>query len=253
MKLAATARIAIDWSPPWLAPYRSLGERVCRAFERGVSLAQALNSLADHGWPLLAAGALGFVSEDAAPPGEAYESFIARTAGVPTRDDSHDLFNALVWLVFPRIKRRLNELHAEEIGLAGVGRTRGAVRDALTLFDENAALCQVPPRLAQAWRARDWHSLFVVQRAAWSDARITLFGHALLDKLARPRKPITAHAWLVAEGADPQSSLLEQLTPESLAAKPFLPLPVLGVPGWWPANEDAAFYDDASVFRPTRG
>jgi hypothetical protein len=95
--------------------------------------------------------------------------------------------------------------------------------------------------------------LFVVQRAAWSDARITLFGHALLEKLTRPRKPITAHAWLVPEGADPQSFLLEQLTPESLAAKPFLPLPVLGVPGWWPANEDAAFYDDASVFRPARG
>ncbi len=30
-------------------------------------------------------------------------------------------------------------------------------------------------------------------------------------------------------------------------------LPVLGVPGWWPANEDEAFYDDASVFRPPRG
>ena len=27
------------------------------------------------------------------------------------------------------------------------------------------------------------------------------------------------------------------------------PLPLLGVPGWWPANADPAFYDDASVFR----
>ena len=29
----------------------------------------------------------------------------------------------------------------------------------------------------------------------------------------------------------------------------FAPLPVLGVPGWWPANESPAFYDDATVFR----
>ena len=29
-------------------------------------------------------------------------------------------------------------------------------------------------------------------------------------------------------------------------------LPVLGVPGWWAANEDAAFYSDASVFRAPR-
>ncbi|MFN7122209.1 MAG: DUF3025 domain-containing protein, partial [Hydrogenophaga sp.] len=34
--------------------------------------------------------------------------------------------------------------------------------------------------------------------------------------------------------------------------KPFTPLPVLGVPGWWPANEDAGFYADASVFRAPR-
>ncbi|HBZ06685.1 MAG TPA: DUF3025 domain-containing protein, partial [Massilia sp.] len=31
----------------------------------------------------------------------------------------------------------------------------------------------------------------------------------------------------------------------------FTPLPVLGVPGWWP-EQDAAFYADTSVFRPKR-
>ena len=30
------------------------------------------------------------------------------------------------------------------------------------------------------------------------------------------------------------------------------PLPVLGIPGWWPANTDAAFYQDSTVFRPFR-
>jgi len=27
-------------------------------------------------------------------------------------------------------------------------------------------------------------------------------------------------------------------------------LPVLGIPGWWPANEAPSFYDDPAVFRP---
>ena len=39
------------------------------------------------------------------------------------------------------------------------------------------------------------------------------------------------------------------LTSQVLAAKPHLPLPVLGVPGWWDANEAPGFYDDNAVFR----
>jgi hypothetical protein len=52
--------------------------------------------------------------------------------------------------------------------------------------------------------------------------------------------------------ADLDAWLAQDLTPEKLARKPFSPLPLLGVPGWWPANEDPAFYADASVFRPQR-
>jgi hypothetical protein len=123
------------------------------------------------------------------------------------------------------------------------------VRDALTLFDENAALLQAPPALVRALRERDWHTLFVTQRAAWVRAELTLFGHALLDKLTQPRKAITAHVWVLAQPLGDGTALAATLTPSLLAAKPFLPLPVLGVPGWWAANEDAAFYRDEAVFR----
>jgi hypothetical protein len=34
--------------------------------------------------------------------------------------------------------------------------------------------------------------------------------------------------------------------------KPFLPLPVLGIPGWWAPNENPGFYDDTQVFRPQK-
>jgi Protein of unknown function (DUF3025) len=140
-------------------------------------------------------------------------------------------------------------LQAEYIARSGVGDTRGAVRDALTLFDENAALLQAPKVLVDALRERDWHTLFQTQRGLWAEARLTLFGHALLEKLTRPRKAITAHVWVISESADDSGLAERSLTPERLAAKPFLPLPVLGVPNWWPENEEVGFYADAAVFR----
>jgi hypothetical protein len=195
--------------------------------------------------------AVHFVEQAALPEGEPYESFIARTACVPTRDNLHDLLNGLMWLSYPKTKRRLNLIHGEAIALQGsVAGARGPLRDALTLFDENAAILQAPAELVEALRLRNWHALFIDHRARWESARLALFGHALLEKLMQPRKSITAHVWIVEELSD--EAIASSLTVERLVAKDFLPLPVLGVPGWWPANENPAFYDDADVFRRPR-
>lgn len=239
---------AIDWSPPWLAPYRARGEAVASMAADGGSTADALNTAARH--------PPRFVAQAALPPGEPYERFIFDTGGVPTRDNLHDLFNGLVWLHFPLAKQRLNALQAGEIARDGVGATRGALRDALTLFDENGAVLLAPPVLWDALRARDWHRLFVTERARWTGARLLVFGHALMEKLVVPRKPATAHVLVARDGtgsiAPDDIAIAAALDPTHLATKPFVPLPVLGVPGWWPASEDPAFYDDSSVFRRPR-
>jgi hypothetical protein len=216
----------------------------------GAGVADALNA---EGSPIDVSGGvpLKFVPQAALPEGQAYEAFIASTGCVPTRENLHDFFNGLVWLSFPQIKRQLNRLQSEAIARDGVGATRGPVRDALTLFDENAAWVQIDTAVAEALRVRDWQGAFVRHRAAWVGAQRCVFGHALLEKLVRPYKSITAHAWLVPPG-DVQAQLLAQLQPEFLASRPHTPLPVLGVPGWWAANADPAFYDDATVFRPPR-
>lgn len=234
---------AVDWQRPWLAPYRADGEAACAALDRGASVAEALNA---------GRAPIRFVAQGALPAGEAYEAFIRRSGDVPTRDNLHDLFNGLVWRRFPAVKARLNELQAAEIARDGIGAVRGPVRDALTLFDENALLWPAPEALVEALRGRDWHTLFVVRRGRWNEAAPIVFGHALLEKLCRPRHAITAHAWPLPPGDDPAQALLDGLDAEALRRKPFLPLPVLGIPGWWPPNEDAAFYDDAAVFRPPR-
>jgi hypothetical protein len=241
----ASLAAALKTPAPWLLPYRPVAERVLAAATLD-SVADALNAARSE-----AVNGVRFVEQVALPDAEPYEGFIARTACVPTRDNLHDLFNGLMWLSYPKTKRRLNVLHAEEIALRGSATgARGALRDALTLFDENAAVLQAPAGLVEALRMRDWKALFVDRRAEWQSARLAIFGHALLEKLMQPRKAITAHVWLVEHLAD--DTLASSLSSQRLAAKDFLPLPVLGVPGWWPANEAPGFYDDAEVFRPAR-
>lgn len=198
-----------------------------------------------------------FVPQADLPDGVPYETHIFDTGRVPTRDNLHDFFNGLCWLRFPATKRRLNRLQAEAIASAGVGAVRGRLRDALTLFDENAALLQAPDPVWQALQDRNWALLFGELRPLWAQARVVLFGHALLEKLVQPYKSITAHVYRepvpLALGEDVaawDTWLAQRLEPVGMACKPFTPLPVLGVPGWWPPNEAPGFYADVTVFRP---
>lgn len=203
-----------------------------------------------------AATPVRFVPQEVLPPCEAYERFIFDTATVPTRDNLHDFCNGLVWLRLPHAKARLNAIQAGEIARHGIGATRGPVRDAATVFDENAILLHAPDALWQALEQRRWAHLFGALRPLWREARLLVFGHAALEKLATPYKSITAHAWRVTPSFDPAGDLsaldrwlAADLTADKLARKPFAALPVLGIPGWWAANADPGFYDDPEVFR----
>ncbi len=178
----------LDTGGPWFAPWRDVGKRVAASLAGGAPLHEALNA---H-----ATAALRFASSQELPPAMAYEQYIFETARCPTRENLHDFFNGLCWLQLPLAKKRLNELQAGEIARAGVGGVRGPVRDAITVFDENGALLDAPPAIWEALLARDWPRLFIDLRPLWAQARIVVFGHALLEKLAEPRKDITAHVWV---------------------------------------------------------
>ena len=242
---------AIDWAAPWLEPWRAAGEPLAQQLlQRGCAVHSALQAGAGN------TCLVRFVMQDELPDGTAYEQFIFDTRQVPTRNNLHDFFNGLAWLHFPHTKRRLNALQAQAIAADGVQAVRGPLRDALTVFDENGALLHAPPALWDALQARDWHRLFVDLRPLWREARLVLFGHALLEKLVSPRKPIVAHVYKAQEAINSIANLdawvASEVQPERWATKPFVPLPVLGVPGWWAANEDPVFYADAQVFRAPR-
>jgi hypothetical protein len=189
-----------------------------------------------------------------------YEHRIHRDGIVAMRPNClHDSLNALCWLSFPRTKTALNRLHARTRPRPD-GR-RGPVRDAATLFDESGAiiLCR-DAHIAALLAARRWSALFVERRADIAGSmRCLVCGHALLEKLLAPYRGITARVLLVpfdetfpASGTELRveadrraAALLAQLRgPDDLP-----PLPILGIPGWHPDNEDPAFYADSRVFR----
>ncbi len=254
---------ALPWHEPWLAPYRGVGEAAWQRVQAGCHVAEALDQAAQlvaalQGWR--------FEAAEAATPHTPYEHFVQAHRVIPTRHNLHDFFNGLVWLVFPALKRHLNGLHAQALQNSQAlknsqasthpqahprpasetsrNRPRGPLRDALTLFDENGAWLDVPSAVVQALRQRHWEAALCDAAVAWcAPGAVTVVGHALLEKLCvAPRKALTAHALAV----DPCT-----LSPEAWATKPFLPVPVLGIPGWCEANQDRRFYADPGVFRPS--
>ena len=253
----------IDWRQPWLAPLLPAAELVMTAstWRDGLNAAASVLGLENH-----RSIPLRFVPQADLPAGIAYESFISETGNVPTRDNLHDFFNALVWLSYPSIKVQLNAMQAMEIDrrMQAAATTRGKLRDAATIFDENAVLFLTPnPQVGEMLRKHAWRKLFIEQRTLiQEECTIHLFGHALLEKLVMPYKAITGHTWvIVAEPsiAAPHTTEMRDWLDATVAmhlrrgldTSDFSHLPVLGVPGWWP-TQDEHFYADAKVFRPLR-
>jgi len=205
-----------------------------------------------------------FVAPDAGASAIAYESRILSTGEVGTRAESHhDTFNALCWIAFPQTKRACNALHVRHARATPGG--RGALRDALTLFDESGviALC-ADAELAALLEARQWKSLFCARRdEAIRALRFFVCGHALYEKLLAPYPGITGRVLVVPVAMSLfESGTATQRAAADGGAAPALeaicsteeipPLPLAGIPGWDRRNASAEFYDDTRVFRPLR-
>lgn len=210
------------------------------------------------------AQSIHFVSQDDLPEDEYYESYIYRTKAVPTRSDNwHDFLNGLIWHQFPRTKQLLNSLHVQYIAEHGL-HPRGAMRDRITHFDECGIVIYwqgVDP--TPMVKAHDWEGLFCHHRHHWfSDWQPVLFGHAMLEMLLDPYVGMTAKAVCIESQKAPlslTSSAFDNALYEHIQAtdifnvkRSLLPLPVLGIPGWHFAEQDADFYNNKGYFMPAR-
>lgn len=216
--------------------------------------------------------AIKFVTQDSLPSHTAYESFIAQGGQIPTRDNYHDLLGGLIWLNYPKIKAVLNHLHTLDIIHNGITCHRSALRNALTLFDENGGIVvSSNPNILRSLQNFDWENVLFHQCERWQPpsqcVQFFPFGHALLEKLITPRKNICSHVLLVLSEQEffelplyQQRQKIDALLAKRLLAeyedllvsKNFQPLPVLGIANFCQENRQLEFYQDKQVFRPPR-
>lgn len=163
-----------------------------------------------------------------------YETIISEDGVVPTREHSwHDLFNALIWLQFPKTKSLLNALHISDIDAHGVN-PRTARRNRITHFDECGVVLaveisdrfvldklvpgkEIPVQKFEPTNnnnrsapydgdaletflaelaAHEWEQVFVEQRELWhTQVSPFIFGHANLEMMLNPFIGLTGK-WL---------------------------------------------------------
>ena len=199
-----------------------------------------------------------------------YEQIIHQQHIIPTRPNSwHDLFNGLIWLQFPQTKRLLNQQHVEDIERYGLS-PRTHRRNNVTHFDECGVVVtyqrtEVFSQLIENLKQHQWHAVFVENRQHWGkEINSFIFGHANLEMLLQPFMGLTGKCLVIEvdsrfstlpyqkQVAELDTRLVSHIQQTNLfsTSKPFNPLPLLGIPDVWDANNDPEFYGNTDYFRP---
>ena len=199
---------------------------------------------------------LRFATADKPASACSYEQTIADTGIIPSRDNLHDYLNALVWLRFPRLKSAINLRHCQMLAQSESERKqRGALRDWLTLLDENGLLVASPnKKLLDLLRDKQWAELFWnARQEVVQDMRFVVIGHGLLEKCLNPFSGMTAKCLCLRANQPTPETLESQAASIIESTQPFEmpPLPVQGIPGWGD-NASLETYLDTRVFRPPR-
>lgn len=200
-----------------------------------------------------------------------YEPRCYLTGEVQTRSDNfHDLFNALVWLTFPKAKAAINNRHYHALTNVDGSESsqRGRVRDMTTLLDESGVVVVCAnAELAELLRTFQWKELFWKQRVQLEATMgFYIFGHGLYEKAMKPYVGMTGQGLII--NAEPDFFLWDMATrmayldkrvaeylndsQRCVSPRELNPVPLLGVPGWDIQNNNAAYYDNSQYFRAGR-
>ncbi|KZC18642.1 MULTISPECIES: DUF3025 domain-containing protein [Rhodanobacter] len=255
MRYVAPARDAVDPAVFGRLPLAAWREHAGLIEGRDWPAIDALNACRPAGMPER------FVAQthELLADGLHYEQRVAERGAIATRERNwHDLFNALVWLRHPAIKRALNARQVGEIARMGP-KQRSRAQYALTHFDEAGVVVAVrDPALLALWDAHDWHGLFWRRRQAWLDGtiRLELFGHALLELALSPGRLLVGKALVFQSDSDAglPAPCATAIGSGRLLLDPLelRPLPLSGIPGWHPDNADEAFHRHAACYQPRR-
>lgn len=202
-----------------------------------------------------------------------YEQIIYESKQVPTRPNWHDFFNGLIWAQFPRTKQFFNSSHIQQMALNDSAKKRTHLRDKLTHFDEcGMVLFTSCTAVQKNLNGHAWQEIFVENASKWHKKIIpVIFGHAIWEMMQSPFIGLTAKATVIevcektisdlleAQGSANFYAICDQLLVEYLQhtdvleiKKPWLPLPLLGIPGWSTFEQNNEFYANANYFMPKR-
>lgn len=196
-----------------------------------------------------------------------YEVTIFLTGEIETREAArHDLFNAWVWLTFPKTKAAINAAHYHALQARPSRARRSGIEDALTLLDENGVVVACSdPELVELLTSAHWKTVFWDRRAdTISRMQAFLFGHGLLEKALRPYVGMCAHSvilpvqreFFLLSLADQLKAVDEGLAQhvvrggQSFNTQRMTAIPLLGFPGYFADNGQEGFYDNPCYFRP---
>ena len=269
------------WDPgfadtsPLFAPLRHLAQRF-RHFEQWPGLADYQALLDDQPRPVRtrAGTPLRIVAQEPRPThfDDHYAPRIHQRGELQTRRENwHDMFQLLSWLMFPDTKAAINAAHLDparrRLAQDDERGRRSPLENMLSLFDEGGAvILSSDAELLALIRDFRWKELFWQRRGELAHKLACIpFGHALYEKGLAPYVGMTAHTVLMQAPAD----FFAQATTEQLCwldaklaplfdagvltqAQDLQPFPILGMPGWDPANNQAAYYDNSDYFRPGR-
>ncbi len=208
-------------------------------------------------------GRVGFESQ--------YEPRCYLSGEVQTRPENwHDLFNALVWLTFPKSKAAINARHYQALNdkLENCTSQRGKARDTVTLLDESGVIvASANEELSGLLQTFQWKELFWNRREqVLKEMGFYVIGHGLYEKALQPYLGMTGQSMTLPVQADFFNlGLPDQLrvidlnlsqhlvkTEKFITTRELQPVPLLGIPGWCIENETAVFYDNTAYFRPGR-
>ncbi len=189
-----------------------------------------------------------------------YETRIVHQRELIVNDNWHDIFNACIWLTFPKTKRTISDLHVS-LG-SGENNQRPRRRDVLTLFDESGML-MVSERsdFREMNEHHQWRKLFVEHRDEFvTQVKPILFGHGAMEQLVTQfHRGLTVKAMWIELSSETSLDALDDHLASQIQRDTLLtdnerrvPLPLLGVPGWFDENKSESCYDDLQVFRPLR-
>lgn len=227
---------------------------------------EALSAALAARWP--DAAPPRFVRQDPVLLGDGlhFEYRIRLQGEIATRPQCwHDLYSALMWIDYPRLKWALNGVQVAELPRQGRGnRTRW--QQALTHVDEAGILLAAEdPELVSALHRHDWHVLFVERRADWGRTIVAhVFGHALYELARQPFPTLAGKALcvlvpsgFVGRSAEERRAWLDRTVADAVASGRLgrdparMPsLPLAGIPGFDPRADDPAWIEAAPCFRP---